>query len=91
MTILLISTCLMALIRYGMSHRRKKRKDREIEDEQRIISSGCPLKQHNITLNLVYQSSLYNNRSYPPSTAGADILDLPPVHSSLDDRPNYFI
>jgi hypothetical protein len=40
MTILLISICLMALIRYGMSHRRKKQKDHEIEDEQRIISSG---------------------------------------------------
>ncbi|KAI6181210.1 hypothetical protein M3Y98_00804200 [Aphelenchoides besseyi] len=75
MTILLISICLMALIRYGMSHRRKKQKDHEIEDEQRIMSS-------------VYQSSLYN-RSYPPSAAGVD-LDLPAAHT-LDDRPNYFI
>ena len=40
MTVLLISICLMALIRYGMSHRRKKQKDAEIEDEQRIMSSA---------------------------------------------------
>jgi hypothetical protein len=49
MTILLISICLMALLRYGMSHRRKKQKDAEIEDEQRIIaaaaasSAGAPI------------------------------------------------
>jgi hypothetical protein len=59
MTILMISICLMALIRYGMSHRRKKQKDHEIDDEQRIMSS-------------VYQSSLYN-RSYPPSGVGIDL------------------
>lgn len=40
MTVLLISICLMALLRYGMSHRRKKMKEQEIEDEQRIMSSG---------------------------------------------------
>uniref|UniRef100_A0A915LHV3 Uncharacterized protein n=1 Tax=Meloidogyne javanica TaxID=6303 RepID=A0A915LHV3_MELJA len=40
MTVLIISICLMALIRYGMSHRRKKIKDAEIEDEQRIMSSA---------------------------------------------------
>lgn len=40
MTILLISICLMALVRYGMSHRHKKQKDHEIEDEQRIMSSA---------------------------------------------------
>ena len=43
MTILMISICLMALIRYGMSHRRKKLKDQEIEDEQRIVSSAGKL------------------------------------------------
>ncbi|CAD5220520.1 unnamed protein product [Bursaphelenchus okinawaensis] len=75
MTILLISICLMALIRYGMSHRHKKQKDHEIEDEQRIMSST------------VYNTSMY--RSYAPSAAGVD-LDLPAAHT-LDDRPNYFI
>uniref|UniRef100_A0A914ZI58 Uncharacterized protein n=1 Tax=Parascaris univalens TaxID=6257 RepID=A0A914ZI58_PARUN len=40
MTILLISICLMALVKYGMSHRRKKQKDREaLDDEQRMVSS----------------------------------------------------
>lgn len=36
----MISLFLMSLIRYGMSHRRKKQKDQEIEDEQRIMSSA---------------------------------------------------
>ncbi|VDM28039.1 unnamed protein product [Toxocara canis] len=41
MTILLISICLMALVKYGMSHRHKKQKDHEaLEDEQRIVSSS---------------------------------------------------
>lgn len=41
MTILLISICLMALVKYGMSHRRKKQKDREaLDDEQRMVSSS---------------------------------------------------
>lgn len=91
MTILLISICLMALIRYGMSHRRKKQKDHEIEDEQRIMSSGGCLLESIESIEgpfAVYQTSLYN-RSYPPSAAGVD-LDLPAAHS-LDDRPNYFI
>lgn len=40
MTILLISICLLALVRYGISYRRKKQKDQEMEDEQRIISTS---------------------------------------------------
>jgi len=36
----------MALIRYGMSHRRKKIKDAEIEDEQRIMSSASAGNQN---------------------------------------------
>ena len=43
MTILMISICLMALIRYGMSHRRKKLKDQEIEDDRIISSAGLSL------------------------------------------------
>ncbi|VDK71969.1 unnamed protein product [Gongylonema pulchrum] len=42
MTILLISICLMALVRYGISHRRRKMKDQEaLEDEQRIMKWGA--------------------------------------------------
>ncbi|PIO56670.1 hypothetical protein TELCIR_21930, partial [Teladorsagia circumcincta] len=40
MTILLISICLLAMVRYGMSHRRKKQKDQEIEDDARMMSSA---------------------------------------------------
>ncbi|KAE9553632.1 hypothetical protein FO519_003177 [Halicephalobus sp. NKZ332] len=77
MTILMISICLMALIRYGMSHRRKKLKDQEIEDD-RIISSAAS----------VYHASVYGP-GYAPSAVGLD-LDLPAAHT-LDDRPNYFM
>uniref|UniRef100_A0A183DL05 Conserved plasma membrane protein n=1 Tax=Gongylonema pulchrum TaxID=637853 RepID=A0A183DL05_9BILA len=77
MTILLISICLMALVRYGISHRRRKMKDQEaLEDEQRIMSmtgSGAPSV---IT------------RSYVPPPA-VD-LDLPPAHS-LDDRSTNYL
>ncbi|VDK75391.1 unnamed protein product [Litomosoides sigmodontis] len=75
MTILLISICLMALVRYGISHRRKRMKDQEaLEDEQRIMSitgSGVP----SIT------------RSYlsPPTVD----LDLPPAHSLDETQTNY--
>ncbi|VDM75917.1 unnamed protein product [Strongylus vulgaris] len=40
MTILLISICLLAMVRYGMSHRRKKQKDQELEDDARMMSSA---------------------------------------------------
>ncbi|KAI1707639.1 leucine rich repeat domain-containing protein [Ditylenchus destructor] len=82
MTILLISICLMALIRYGMSHRRKKQKDLELEDEQRIMSSAASAyhQQHHFAGT--------HPRSFH-STTGID-LDLPAAHN-LDDRQNYFI
>ncbi|KAI1704727.1 leucine rich repeat domain-containing protein [Ditylenchus destructor] len=82
MTILLISICLMALIRYGMSHRRKKQKDQELEDEQRIMSSAASAyhQQHHFAGT--------HPRSFH-STTGID-LDLPAAHN-LDDRQNYFI
>ncbi|KAK0398840.1 hypothetical protein QR680_002775 [Steinernema hermaphroditum] len=73
LTILMISICLLALIRYGMSHRHKKQKDQEIEDEHRIMSGA-------------YQASMIS-RSYAPSHAGID-LDLPKAHT-LEDRPTY--
>jgi len=82
-TILTISTCLMALVRYGMSHRRKKQKDMEIEDQERIMSSAASQayqQQH--------ASTLY--RSFTPSPLGGIDLDLPTAHT-LDDRQNYFI
>ncbi|KAM3725960.1 Platelet glycoprotein [Dirofilaria immitis] len=76
MTILLISICLMALVRYGISHRRKKIKDQEVlENEQRIISirgSGVP--------------SVVTRFSLPPPTVG---LDLPPAHSLDETSTNY--
>lgn len=34
MTILLISICLLAMVRYGMSHQRKKQKDAEVAAEE---------------------------------------------------------
>ncbi|KAL3087297.1 hypothetical protein niasHT_020560 [Heterodera trifolii] len=96
MTVLLISICLMALLRYGMSHRRKKMKEQEIEDEQRIMSSAAAS---------AYQlpsgfSSTLPRRNYATiaggyGTGGVSFgspieLDLPPAHN-LDDRPNYFM
>lgn len=46
LTVLIISICLMALIRYGMSHRRKKLKDLEIDDQERIMSSAGFFSRH---------------------------------------------
>lgn len=43
---MIISICLMALIRYGMSHRRKKLKDLEIDDQERIMSSAGFFSRH---------------------------------------------
>ncbi|VDN03949.1 unnamed protein product [Thelazia callipaeda] len=76
MTILLTSICLMALVRYGISHRRKKLKDREaFEDEQRIMSMSGSIAPSVVT------------RSYmPPPTVD---LDLPPAHSLDDASTNY--
>ncbi|KJH44716.1 hypothetical protein DICVIV_09240 [Dictyocaulus viviparus] len=82
MTIFLISICLLAMVRYGMSHRRKKQKDQEFEDDARMMSSAA---------------SLYGSGGggvsaidRPYSTLPPLNLDLPPAHT-LDDRPsNYF-
>ena len=88
LTLLLISMCLMALIRYGMSHRRKKQKDQEIEDEQRIISSAASLYHQKKPPTPYFQSNIvYSPNSYQNS--GIDI-DLPTA-TNLDDRQNYFI
>ncbi|VIO87475.1 Uncharacterized protein BM_BM7532 [Brugia malayi] len=77
MTILLITICLMTLVRYGISLRRKKMKDQEaLENEQRIMSitgSGVP--------SVITQSYL------PPPTVD---LDLPPAHS-LDETPTNYL
>jgi len=61
MTVLIISICLMALIRYGMSHRRKKIKDAEIEDEQRIMSSASA-GNPNFFLLILCNSVMRNTR-----------------------------
>uniref|UniRef100_A0A915Q0K3 Leucine-rich repeat-containing N-terminal plant-type domain-containing protein n=1 Tax=Setaria digitata TaxID=48799 RepID=A0A915Q0K3_9BILA len=76
MTILLISICLMALVRYGISHRRKKMKEQEaLEDEQRIMSitgSGVP--------SVITRSYLS-----PPTVD----LDLPPARNLDETSANY--
>uniref|UniRef100_A0A7E4VVC1 LRRCT domain-containing protein n=1 Tax=Panagrellus redivivus TaxID=6233 RepID=A0A7E4VVC1_PANRE len=77
--ILLFSILLMALIRYGMSHRRKKMKDQEVEDEQRIVSSAAS----------VYHASVYGPGAPGYARSVVD-LDLPAAHT-LDDRPNFFM
>uniref|UniRef100_A0A915NH40 LRRCT domain-containing protein n=1 Tax=Meloidogyne floridensis TaxID=298350 RepID=A0A915NH40_9BILA len=88
MTVLIISICLMALIRYGMSHRRKKIKDAEIEDEQRIMSSASAAAS-------AYHGSTLPRNTYHPSTvygspAGID-LDLPPAHNLEERHHHYFL
>ncbi|CAJ0571523.1 unnamed protein product, partial [Mesorhabditis spiculigera] len=40
MTILMISICMLALIRYGISHKRKKQKDQEIEEDRYLSTAG---------------------------------------------------
>lgn len=52
----------MALIRYGMSHQRKKQKDQEFEDKQRIMSSGRKKKETFSVLVPVYFLKKYFNR-----------------------------
>nr|CAD2184721.1 unnamed protein product [Meloidogyne enterolobii] len=89
MTVLVISICLMALIRYGMSHRRKKIKDAEIEDEQRIMSSASA------AASAYHGSTLPRNIYHPSSTvygspAGID-LDLPPAHNLEERHHHYFL
>ncbi|VDM63794.1 unnamed protein product [Angiostrongylus costaricensis] len=84
MTILLISICLLAMVRYGMSHRRKKQKDQEFEDDS--------VHYHTYTRGEL--TSLYGGgvsaMDRPYSTLPPVNLDLPPAHT-LDDRPsNYF-
>uniref|UniRef100_A0A0N5A498 LRRCT domain-containing protein n=1 Tax=Parastrongyloides trichosuri TaxID=131310 RepID=A0A0N5A498_PARTI len=85
LTILLISICLMALIRYGMSHRRKKQKDQEIEENQ-FVSSGAS----------VYQTSMVNGggpiqpqQSHHYAQSVVD-LDLPPAYN-LDNSPTKYM
>ncbi|PIO65246.1 hypothetical protein TELCIR_13096 [Teladorsagia circumcincta] len=79
MTILLISICLLAMVRYGMSHRRKKQKDQEIEDDARMMSSAAS----------IYGGGGISAIDRPYSTLPPVNLDLPPAHT-LDDRPNNY-
>ncbi|KAL3084361.1 hypothetical protein niasHT_035187 [Heterodera trifolii] len=96
MTVLLISICLMALLRYGMSHRRKKMKEQEIEDEQRIMSSAASVYQQpsagfSSTLPRRNYATIAGGYGTGGVSFGSPIeLDLPPAHN-LDDRPNYFM
>ncbi|CAI4229468.1 unnamed protein product [Auanema sp. JU1783] len=79
MTILLISICLMALVRYGVSHKRKKQKDQEIEEDVRAMSSAASMYGGGMSVMDRPYSAI------PPVN-----LDLPAAHT-LDDRPtNYF-
>ncbi|EYB89147.1 hypothetical protein Y032_0235g3179 [Ancylostoma ceylanicum] len=80
MTILLISICLLAMVRYGMSHRRKKQKDQEIEDDARMMSSAAS----------IYGAGPVSVIERPYSAVPPINLDLPAAHT-LDDRAsNYF-
>uniref|UniRef100_A0A914XV59 Uncharacterized protein n=1 Tax=Panagrolaimus superbus TaxID=310955 RepID=A0A914XV59_9BILA len=77
LTILLISICLLALIRYGMSHRNKKMKENVGGDDQhRIVSSAAS----------VYQASIFD-QSHSVGNIG---LNLPAAHT-LENQPNYFM
>uniref|UniRef100_A0A0N5C0G2 LRRCT domain-containing protein n=1 Tax=Strongyloides papillosus TaxID=174720 RepID=A0A0N5C0G2_STREA len=85
LTILLISICLMAILRYGMSHRRKKQKDQEMEENQ-FATSGAS----------VYQASMVNGGTPIQQSAqhhyaqSAVDLDLPPAYN-LDNTPTNYM
>ncbi|CAI5452254.1 unnamed protein product [Caenorhabditis angaria] len=80
MTILLISICLLAMIRYGMSHQRKKQKDADIAAEEHYIQTSA--------------TSVYNAPvsvlDRPYSTVPPVNLDLPAAYT-LDDRPTNYL
>uniref|UniRef100_A0AC35U6Q5 LRRCT domain-containing protein n=1 Tax=Rhabditophanes sp. KR3021 TaxID=114890 RepID=A0AC35U6Q5_9BILA len=81
LTILLISICLMALIRYGMSHRRKKQKDQELED-QGYITGGGSIFQASVA-NGAGNNTLTPRQHYAPSIVE---MDLPKAYN-LESQP----
>ncbi|CAJ0559622.1 unnamed protein product, partial [Mesorhabditis spiculigera] len=84
MTILMISICMLALIRYGISHKRKKQKDQEIEEDRYLSTAASMFAGPVSTIGPLGIES----RPYTSHT-GLD-LDLPTAHS-LDDRPNNYL
>uniref|UniRef100_A0A8R1HPA0 LRRCT domain-containing protein n=1 Tax=Caenorhabditis japonica TaxID=281687 RepID=A0A8R1HPA0_CAEJA len=78
MTILLISICLLAMVRYGMSHQRKKQKDSEMAAEE-FHAQTTATSIYNAPISAVDR---------PYSTVPPVNLDLPAAYT-LDDRPNY--
>ncbi|VDK49977.1 unnamed protein product [Anisakis simplex] len=84
MTILLISICLMALVKYGIAYRRRKLKDEGVlSDEQRMGSSTTSVYR------VVTPSVVTRSRSYVAPTGMID-LDLPPAHT-LDEYPATYL
>ncbi|KAF8372895.1 lron-2, partial [Pristionchus pacificus] len=94
MTILLISICLLALVRYGVSHRRKKQKDQEIMEAEHMPAPYPALGIMPAASSLYISNASHHQQSMsimdrPYATTTVD-LDLPTAHT-LDDRPaSYF-
>uniref|UniRef100_A0A1I7UYE4 LRRCT domain-containing protein n=1 Tax=Caenorhabditis tropicalis TaxID=1561998 RepID=A0A1I7UYE4_9PELO len=80
MTILLISICLLAMVRYGMSHQRKKQKDAEVAHEE-FHAQTTATSIYNAPISAVDR---------PYSTVPPVNLDLPAAYT-LDDRPNNYL
>ncbi|PIC28151.1 hypothetical protein B9Z55_020160 [Caenorhabditis nigoni] len=80
MTILLISICLLAMVRYGMSHQRKKQKDAEVAAEE-YHAQTTATSIYNAPISVVDR---------PYSTVPPVNLDLPAAYT-LDDRPNNYL
>lgn len=81
----------MALVRYGMSHRRKKQKDQELEEDARVMSSAgerlpATEEQHSVSAS-IYAGAVADR---PYSTVPPVNLDLPMAHT-LDDRPSTYL
>ncbi|CAJ0959321.1 unnamed protein product, partial [Mesorhabditis belari] len=84
MTILMIAICMLALVRYGISHKRKKQKDQEIEEDRYLSTAASMFAGPVSTIGPLGIES----RPYTSHT-GLD-LDLPAAHN-LDDRPNNYL
>ncbi|CAB3398459.1 unnamed protein product [Caenorhabditis bovis] len=80
MTILLISICLLAMVRYGMSHQRKKQKNTEMAAEEYHVQTSAA-SVYNAPISAIDR---------PYSTVPPVNLDLPAAYT-LDDRPNNYL
>ncbi|GMT24715.1 hypothetical protein PFISCL1PPCAC_16012, partial [Pristionchus fissidentatus] len=94
MTILMISICLLAIVRYGVSHRRKKQKDQEIMEAEHTMAMPYPAlgimpAASSLYISNAAQHAPMSLMDRPYATNTVD-LDLPTAYN-LDDRPaSYF-